>query len=83
MPCLACSHPPTPAAEVRSEDAGAETDEDGDMMLVSPAPRAPRLGMPPGWVGGTDPLPDVRSLAEALEAPPAVAGLQVRVVWEG
>ena len=77
VPPLGPPHPPTPAAEVRSEDAGGETDEDGDMMLVSPAPRASRLGMPPGGVGGADPLPDVRSLAEALEAPPAVAGLQV------
>lgn len=77
----------SPAAEVRSpHEGGPDGDsDDGDMMLVSPAPRA---------AAPQSALPDVRSLAEALEPPPVVVGLQVRrwrwavrlllaVVWLG
>lgn len=82
LPCASTERHPgarsTSAAEVRSEGTGGESDEDGDMMLVSPAPRPSRLGMPPVGAGAADPLPDVRSLAEALDVPPAVLGLQVR-----
>ena len=83
MCCTLCCHRclstcGTPAAEVHSEAVGGESDEDGDLMLVSPAPRSSRLGPPPMPAGAGDPLPDVRSLADALEAPPAVVGLQVR-----
>lgn len=51
---------------------GADSD-DGEMLL-SPTPRP--------WAsqarssGGGDPLPDVRALGDALEAPPVVTGLQ-------
>ena len=87
---LACHARPAPrrapalpspaAAEVRSEDALAGSDDDGDAMLVSPAPRASRPTLPPEEAGAgpvLDRLPDVQSLADALEPPPVVVGLQV------
>ena len=58
---------------------GADSD-DGEMQL-SPTPR-PQPPHPRSSAGG-GPLPDVRALADALEAPPVVTGLQVGWVAAG
>lgn len=61
-----------PAVEVQSELGGnSDGEADGEGMLVSPGPAA-QPPVPP------DTLPDVRSLADALEAPPSVVDLQVQ-----
>ena len=65
---------PASAAEVRSGDSDGDKGE-GDPMLVSPAPRPVSARTAAGRAFG-DLLPDVRSLADALEPPPAVVGLQ-------
>ena len=55
-------------------------DSSSDPMLVSPGPpsHAGRAGSRTGSRVGTHPLPDVRSLGDALEPLPTVVGLQAR-----
>ena len=76
---------------MRSEEdlLGGEEDQllegGSDPMLVSPGPpsHAGRAGSRTGSRTGTHPLPDVRSLGDALEPPPpTVVGLQARArLW--
>ncbi|KAL4443950.1 hypothetical protein ABPG75_011687 [Micractinium tetrahymenae] len=72
----ASRHAPSAAAEVQSGLGGdSDGEAEGDGMLVSPG-RASSGHQQAAAPAPPDALPDVRSLADALEAPPAVVDLQ-------